>query len=233
MDIANKRDAAQKNIIESVGEEKWLQLDSIVQSNLLTSETCLLLLESIEDGMDFSSSIMPIMKALEYELAHRFYKPYLDFLKKTYSVEDYIRINNLQERDPKKTVDQRRSIILFRKEENQYGYCSPLNKKGKIFFEIGSYCPSIGFYADSSHIWTCDDTVIEFYKTTYFSPDDSKFSIENWILRNAAEVSRIVQLRNESAHQGTVQSLMNAKDVSNTLLITKKLIVNFAFPSLR
>ncbi len=219
------------DIVSAIGDDVWRAFDSLTQSGVLTAELCLRAFAENPNGVDFSASVVPLMKALENELIRNFYVPYANYLKKNYPLaSDYVRINNLTSlnQDPQ---DARRKIIWFNKKKNKYAYRNPYDKiKKKTEFTIGDFQYSAG--VDDLSKVKCDKTAVAFYKNQYFGNgiDDSQIVV--WICNLTQNLEGLRQLRNDSAHAGITQTLQNAKDAMNVIIKVDRVLMTVSNPTI-
>lgn len=229
--LQDLKSSSREEIVSAIGNDIWRAFDSLTQTGVLTAELCLRAFAENPADVDFSASVVPIMKALENELIRNFYIPYVDFLKKRYPrANDYVRINNLTSlaQNPQ---DARRKIIWYNNKKNKFGYRDPYDKKKKkIEFTIGDFQYSVG--VDDLSKVTCDKTAVEFYKDHCFgnSADDSQ--VIAWICNLTQNLEGLRQLRNDSAHAGITQTLQNATDAMNVIIKVDRVLMTVSNPTL-
>lgn len=220
---------SQKSIVSATGDRIWNSLDSLTQSGVFTAELCLRSFSENPEGVDFSASVMPLMKALENELAKHFYIPYVSFLKKQYpDPSNYILINGLTllEQDPDKA---RNKIIGYNRSKQIYWYRNPNDKK-TVMFTIGDFRFTAG--VDDLSIIKCDKTAVAFYKQSAFGNNAENSEVTAWICKLTQDLESIRRLRNDSAHAGKTQSLQNAVDAMNVIVKINKVLMKVSSPSL-
>ena len=229
--LQNMKSSSREDIVSAIGDDAWKAFDSLTQTGVLTAELCLRAFAENPTDVDFSASVVPIMKALENELIRDFYIPYTDFLKKRYPrASDYVRINNLTSlnQDPQ---DARRKIIGYNSRQKQYWYRNPYDKKKKkIEFTIGDYQYTVG--VDDLSIIKCDKTAVEFYKNQFFGNGADDTQVVAWICNLTQNLEGLRQLRNDSAHAGITQTLQNAKDAMNVIIKVDRILLTVSHPTL-
>lgn len=227
--INDIRKASQISLEAVVGESIWRSLDPSIRTGVLTSEICLKTLEGLSSGADFSASIMPLMKVLENELIRHFYAPYHKFITQTYTPEEYISVNHLDVRE-KNPDDLRRKILYYNQRRNEYKFRYLKNKDGKIEFTLGNYQFTVG--AENYKNFECDPTAVRFYKERVFDRSSSESAIIKWVCQLTAALDSLVDLRNNSAHAGMIQSELDANTAMDTLIKVDKLLLTIVFPTL-
>lgn len=224
------KSSSRESIISIIGDNTWEHLDSLTRTGVLTAELCLRTFSESPTDVDFSASVMPIMKALENELVKNFYVPYADYLKRKHpQPDDYIQINNLTSLNLA-PQDARRKIIGYNSLNKKYWYRNPYNpKKQNIEFTIGDFQYTAG--VDKLSLLRCDATVVEFYKQV-FGPGAEDSRVTSWVCKLTQELESLRQLRNDSAHAGKTQSLQNAVDAMNVIIKVDHILMMVSTPSL-
>ena len=223
--------SSRQELVSTIGKDAWKTFDSLTQTGVLTAELCLRTFAENPADVDFSASVVPIMKALENELIRNFYSPYVDFLKRKYpDPEKYILVNNLNslEQSPQ---DARRKILVYNNKLQKYWYRSPYDKKKKkIEFTIGDFQYTAG--VDKLSIVKCDVTAVEFYKDKYFGNSADNSRVVAWICKLTQNLEGLRQLRNDSAHAGKTQTLQNAEDAMNAIIKVDHVLMMVSNPTL-
>lgn len=212
-------------LIQYVGEDSWENFEPETRTGILTSEISRRFLSQISVDVDYSAAVIPLMKTLEYELARRFYLPYLVFLKEKYDPNSYITTNQL------KKPRNRFKIIRYSKKKQEYIFRNEPNKDNETEFTIGNYQYTVG--VEDLHCNTCDITAVEFYRERIFKTDfrdDEK--ITSWICNLARELESLGQLRNNSAHGGDIQTFYDANNAMDALVKVDKILFLVTQPSL-
>lgn len=228
--------SCEESIVSTIGEDNWNIFQKTSQCGVVTSEVCRQLLSTNPGGIDFSAAIMPIMKAFEQELIIHFYLPYLRFLsdkKNGITPNKFVSINNLRNRKYngiKLNPHELRRRIIGRNDTGKYYYRSPYNYQGKIEFTLGDFRFTSGSEDKKRH--SCDTTVIMFYKNEYFGSTVKDSDVGDWVFELAEDVYGVSKIRNESAHAGITQPLIEAENTMNLLIKVKKLMVEVANPTL-
>ena len=128
-ELKDLKSSSRDTIISVIGNEAWNALDTLTQTGVLTAEFCLRTFAESPTDVDFSASVMPIMKALENELIRNYYSPYMAFLKKKYpDPNEYVRVNGLSSIG-QLPQDSRRKILGYNSKQNRYWYRNPHNKR--------------------------------------------------------------------------------------------------------
>ena len=225
------KSSSREDIVSAIGDDAWMAFDSLTKTGVLTAEYCLRTFAENPADVDFSASVVPIMKALENELIRDFYIPYVNFLNKNYPrASDYVRINNLSSLN-QNPQDARRKIIWYNNTKKKYAYRNPYDKKKKkIEFTIGDFQYSAG--VDDLSKVKCDKTTIAFYKDKYFGNGADDSLIVAWICNLTQNLEGLRQLRNDSAHAGITQSLQNAKDAMNVIIKVDRVLMTVSNPTL-
>lgn len=222
------KDTSKNCMIEAIGRDNWDHFRVEDKTDLLTAEMCLRTLSDVSTAADFSASIIPLMKVLENVIIRYFYIPYLDYLRTNYrNPETYIQINNLN--DGYDTPDKRRRNILYYR-AHRYRYCSGRNRHGKYDFTLGNYQYTVGIEEISQP--HCDPTVISFYKDHYFGLDADSDAVRIWIHRLTIKLESLTRLRNDSAHAGTIQSVIDAYTAMDEIVKVNQVILSIMNPSL-
>lgn len=229
--IQDLKSSSRDDIMSTIGESVWKAFDSLTQTGVLTAELCLRAFAENPTDVDFSASVVPIMKALENELIRNFYSPYMDFLKRKYpDPNEYIRVNDLTSLGLL-PHDSRRKILGYNSKQNKYWYRNPYNKwKKTIEFTIGDFQYTAGI--DELSLVRCDTTTVEFYKDKYFGIEADDSRVTAWICNLTQNLEGLRQLRNDSAHAGKTQTLQNAKDAMNVIIKVDHVLMMVSNPSL-
>ena len=217
------------SIVSFTGDGMWNSLDTLTQTGVLTAELCLRTFSESPEDVDFSASVMPLMKALENELTKNFYIPYTSFLKNNYSDPyRYVRINGLTSL-VQYPEEARRKIIGYDKKRRIYWYKNPGDKKTTIF-TIGDYRFTAG--VDDLSLIKCDKTAVAFYKQTFFGNSAENSKVTAWICKLTQELEGLRRLRNDSAHAGKTQTMQNAVDALDVIIRVNKVLMMVSSPSL-
>ena len=229
--IQDLKSSSRNDLISTIGERVWKAFDSLTQTGVLTAELCLRAFAENPTNVDFSASVVPIMKALENELVKNFYSPYVDFLKRKYpNPNDYALVNDLASLD-QLPQDARRKILGYNWKRKEYWYRNPYDKwKKKIEFTIGDFQYTVG--VDDLALTKCDMTTVEFYKDKYFGTTADDSHVEAWICKLTHNLEGLRQLRNDSAHAGKTQTLQNAEDALNIIIKVDHVLMMVSNPSL-
>ena len=212
-----------------VGKSTWRDLRTSTKTGIMTSEICLEALKRISSSSDYSASIMPLMRVLENELIEKFYSPYLSFLGSNYTPDRYINENRLDQRR-KNPDDLRRKILFYDTKRDVCRFCRLKNHEGKILFTLGDYPYTVGAEKNSDNV--CDPTAVRFYKETVFGLTAEDVDIVKWICNLAVNLQHLVELRNNSAHAGRIQSVNDANAAMDALVKVDKLLLTLVFPKL-
>ena len=86
IDTATKADA-EKQVINSLGEDCWSKISDNSKSSLITGLLILEGLKKCDKTADFSGSCLQICKAVEYELTERYVTKYIEYFKEKYGDE--------------------------------------------------------------------------------------------------------------------------------------------------
>ncbi len=229
--IQDLKSSSRDDIISTIGESVWKAFDSLTQTGVLTAELCLRAFAGSPGDVDFSASVVPIMKALENELIRNFYSLYVDFLKRKYpDPDDYVLVNDLTSLD-QLPQDARRKILGHNSKQNKYWYRNPYDKrKKKIEFTIGDFQYTVG--VDDLASVKCDTTAVEFYKDKFFGTTADDSHVVAWICNLTQNLEGLRQLRNDSAHAGKTQTLQNAEDAMNVIIKVDHVLMMVSNPSL-
>ena len=218
---------SQKCLEQIVDKAVWDRLDRSVRIGTLTSEMCIRSLGTIDNGVDYSAAVMPLMKVLENELTNRFYLPYKAYLRRTYTPDEYININHL-ERLQMNPEDARKKVLHHN--NSGYVYCRDYARDGVVKFTLGNFQYTAG--VDNLSVKECDETTVRFYMQSVFGTDSDYQKVKEWICNLAIKVESLVRLRNDSAHAGIIQSKIDANTAMDKLIKNDKILLGIIYPSL-
>lgn len=78
----------ENKIMQAVGKEAWIKMSPKSQHFLISAEVMFESIESYNSLIDFSGVCLQVTKAFEFEMTHRYFTQYQDYLKTKYN-EDY------------------------------------------------------------------------------------------------------------------------------------------------
>lgn len=213
-------------VINIWGEEAWNSLQPETQTGIITSELCYSQFNSYGSSVDFSSSIVPIMRGLERELRDVFLVPYRKYLSEKYTPQEYLSSNSKSFRRNDNPCEKRKFIIQKGKDEI-------------IFFVEGipeEY--TIGNFKNSISSLNCgkiiiDQSFIQYAKCVFFkSYDIQTDDIEKCFGKFIQDLVRLRRLRNDSSHLGKVMSPSDAKFAIEKLIELEKILAKIVDPSI-
>ena len=225
--------SGREEIISAIGAGIWELFDPFTQTGVLTAEYCLRAFWENPEGVDFSASIVPVMRALENELARNFYTPYMSYLKSHYpDPEDYVRANALRSgRGRPYPQEKRKKVIGYDKEERCYFYINVRHDRAHpVRFSIGDFRYTAG--VDDLFPRKCDKTAAAFYKYRFFGDGAGDRRVTDWICGLARELEGLRQLRNRSSHAGIIQTREEASDAMDIIIRTGRVLETVSNPSL-
>ncbi len=224
-----------KQLIDEFGLDTWNKLAPESKKYLITAMFCYEQLyglnERSKQQIDFSATIVPMMKALELELKERFFVQYINFLKEEFATpEAYMQeIGIVNAKD--------RSAVL---RYNANGSISFRNTQESKRFTLGSFRFCIGvtdFYKTNGTY--CDCTAIQFAKNVLLDLDAFKLTLENtenideqvdlWLWDLINGVCALNPKRNVSAHCGEIMSQTDAEFCLSELITVKKIICKLVY----
>lgn len=232
-DVNTQINIIKERLIEEVGIEVWENFTNQTRSCLLTAVSCLYYLNhvtgKIGNELDYSSVIVPLMKCLEYELRIRFYNRYIKFLKQRYPINEFIYINGLEQ---KPIGTKTRGCILYQGKDGTFDYNDPIRYPNQ--FTLGKFAYVIGFLnsrnrnlSEPEHV---DPTLLDYCRTKLFRKSDStEQEIESWLYELALQIEGkdgLSDMRNTSAHGGSVKHFSSAKTALEDLVLLKKILVD-------
>ena len=224
-----------KQLIDEFGFETWNKLASQSKKYLITAMFCYEQLYSLNERskqqIDFSATILPMMKALELELKKRFYVQYINFLKVKFPTpEAYMKkigITKAKDRDVILNINRDRSISFTNTQQSEK-------------FTLGSFrfCMGVVNFRKTNGTY-CDCTAIQFAKNVLLDLDIFKLTIKNnsnideqvdmWLWNLINDVCAIKQKRNDSAHSGEVLNQTDAEFCLAEIITVKKIIRNLVY----
>lgn len=211
------------NVKTSIGLELWDKFQSETQTGIITSELCFLSFKD-DNGFDFSSAIIPIMKSLELELQKTFYEPYLEFIVTNYATpEEYVK-ENWKENYPgdQRAAQLRGKILSF---DGRSLHFQPLSSE----FTLGNFRYLIG----AINLWcVCiDKSFLKYCKNVLFKDYTvSTHDIIIWIKELVLCIEGLRLIRNDSSHAGNLQNAIDAKTVLDKLIEVDKVLTSIVSP---
>lgn len=212
-------------IQNSLGDDAWRKLHENTKTDLLTSIAFCKAFESYDDTIDYASSIIPIMKSLEYELRIQFYDPYLKYIESRFSPEEYAS-EILQDKDKgdfEKAAEWKRAILSYN------GGLSFVAFDSNRFFTLGDFIFTVsnGNIAEPK----IDRPFLNYCREVIFENKDvSNNKIRKWIHGIILGVRILQKVRNESAHGGIIQNKKDADKVINNVICAEKLLATIKHP---
>lgn len=215
--LTDQQEELIRDTVCRIGEDAWGSFQPESQVGISTAKLCFATFENLNQAFDYTSIITPIMKALEIELKKRFYVDYLHYLRRKYAAADYADVIGGD-------VDYRMDKILRR------------NAKGIFFrfdtgqFTLGDFRYTIG--ASSLTRINIYKPVIAYCQEVIFEGAVDESAINKWLIELVLSIEPLRKLRNESAHGGKIQELIEAQTVLDALIDVEKLLVKVVRPEL-
>ena len=232
-----------KKLIEEISLDIWNQFSDKTQSYLLTAVSCFYYLlhatGATSEKLDYSCVTVLLMKCLEYELKIRFCEGYIDYLKPKYSVEQFFRINGIENATDKQKEhggiispirDERGRIRKDRNRVIQYTYAESPYKD----FTLGSFNVSTGIkQVDRSlnqnrgEMYYSDRTMLDYCKEELFRERNcTDQDTDDWLRDFATWIKDFPKFRNESAHGGYRKNECDAAFALDNLILTEHILIN-------
>lgn len=224
-----------ERLMDEFGSDVWNKLFPQTRKYLITAMFCYGQLYGLSEGakkqIDFSSTILPMMKALEKELKERFYVQYINFLREEFATpQEYMKkigIESANGRDAILTTVGNGNISFVNAEQSEK-------------FTMGSFRYCMGARWSQKKDGTfCDCTAIQFAKNVLLDLDvfrqesketeeiDAQVDLWLWNLVNEVDVLRLK--RNDSAHCGVVLNQTDAEFCLSEIITVKKIIRNLVY----
>ena len=212
-----------------VGASAWTGFHESTRTEIVTAVTCYKSFEELSDPIDYASSILPIMKALEHELRSQFYDPYVSYLKDHYSPEEYSEAIM-----PEGYKDDYKSAAKIKNKVLGYNggpfFVDPATEE---FFTLGEFIHTVstsdrGGDRKDRHI---DRPVLNYCQEVLFAGKGiSNNTVRKWLgqLLTEKEVQR--RPRNNSAHGGLIQSKKDAEKAISEVVTVGKLLAKIIRP---
>lgn len=211
---------------QKVGSAAWSGFQESTRTEIVTAVTCYKSFEELSDPIDYASSILPIMKALEHELRSRFYDSYVAFLKEHYSPEEYCEqvIPDAYKGDYESAARIKSKVLGYN------GGPFFLDPASEEYFTLGEFIRLISTGVDrkNRHI---DRPVLDYCQKVLFAGKGfSNSSVRKWLgqLLDKTEAQR--RTRNNSAHGGIIQNKRDAEKAISEVVTVGKLLANIICP---
>lgn len=216
--LGNLAQSVESEIRNEIGNTIWEKFHPQTRIGIVTAEVCFREFGTITDDFDFSSVIMPIMKALEVEMKSYFYMGYIDFLREHYSVAEYMGAVNIKSYKERNKVLQRADAIR---------YCLVTEKTD---FTIGNFRYTLGaLELRKLHI---DKPFLEYCKQELFQETNCNIDqLSKWLCNLIYDLEPLRRIRNDSAHGGKINNQTDAEKTLNDLIRVKKILVEIVAPS--
>ena len=85
----NDNRSVEQAVVEIIGKCAWEKLQESSKIGIITTMGSFRMFENADLHIDYASSIITTMKALEYELRIRFFERYIEHLTNNYTPESY------------------------------------------------------------------------------------------------------------------------------------------------
>ncbi|MGN1394581.1 MAG: hypothetical protein ACI4V7_11235 [Succinivibrionaceae bacterium] len=208
---------------KEIGQDAWEKLLDNTKIYIHTSEYVLNCLSKINpqegDKIDFSCVILPLMKALEFELKLIFSHKYLEYLKNSIcSSDNYCKINNIMTKNiAQEWPFYKNNTEYFLKISDFY----PIEKKFKpqsvAKFTLGNLAYIVGRKKIKDKVYFYD-TAIAFCEFLGVEKP-----IE-WLKYITESIDLLIYQRNSSAHAGKIGTIMDVSYCLDRTLLINKLI---------
>ena len=211
---------------KTVGNNAWEKFHDNTKADLQTAVAFYWTFESSDDAIDYASSIIPIMKSLEYELRIQFYDPYLKYLKTHYTPEQYA--NEILQENDKDDFAQAAELKWMVIRDN--GGLAFVEAENNNIYTLGNFIYTVSngnrneTRIDRPFLNYCRECLFEGYEI-------SNNKIRTWIHSIILGVRTQQKVRNESAHGGSVQNKMDATKVMEEVVSVEKLLASIKHPS--
>lgn len=217
-------DDIRNELVNTMTEAAWNRIQAETKVDLVTAELCYRqFLVHSNTGLDFSSVINPVMKALELELRTRFYDEYFSYIKRSYSPSEYAHTVWKKNYPGDSTLARVRCKIL------EYAGNSLIFQTDTDEFTIGNFRFTIG--ATSLKTVFVDQPVIDFCQKELFREYQvSASDIQSWLKSLVLNIESMRELRNDSSHAGKTQSQADAETALDELVKVKKIIATIVCP---
>lgn len=213
-----------EHIVEEIGKEAWDLFYPQTRTYIITAQYIynnLVQIGSIQEDIDYSCVILPLMKALELELKRVFSLKYLQYLEEVVKTpEEYRSLNKikLQKLRDEWAVSYCCGQYTFKKSDlchdakNTPPYLVTRFTLGNLNYIVGRRDTKNGtlFYK----------TAHDFCKTVIDEDTDK------WLKYITSSVDMILNQRNEAAHAGKIASDMDAKYCWEQIIYINTLIRN-------
>lgn len=231
-------------LIREFRKDNWDKLAYESQIALITGMFCYNQMYRTHLGesekFDYSATVNPLMKSLEYELKSRFYLGYIKFLKKNYpKAINYLYKNGIidAEGDLKielhknqNRLNERKTIIWFNCDHKEVDYIN-LSRRGNEF-TLGTFKFSTGIdelkkpWGNKVHP---DLTMLEYCSRMLFKRKAKNRRWENdeiseWLIQLCTSIEWLKRLRNRAAHGGEMISVEEAQNCWDEIIIIKRLL---------
>lgn len=216
---------------QKIGARSWTAFQDNTKKGLLTAITCYQSFDSITNEVDYASSIIPIMKSLEYELRLQFYDPYVDYLQSHYTTEGYADIilqntDNAVPGDYQKAAALKKSILSYDKYSNVLTY---VDTRAEKYFTLGRFVHSIS--DGKPFAPTLDRPIVDYCQHVLF-PDSnvSNNKIRKWLKDIIIGVLQQQRTRDDSAHGRKIQNRRDAEKAIEDTISVGRLLAKIKTP---
>ena len=208
-----------------VGEAAWGRFQENSKADLITATTCYKSFEGLETTIDFSSSIIPIMKALEHELRLQFYDAYVAYLVSKYSANEYAQavLPQKDKEDFEKAAVLKNTVLKYN------GGLAYIETKTVDYFTLGDFIFTVSDGNRQSP--TIDGPVVAYCREVLFPDDEmSNNAIRKWVCQIIKGVRQQQKARNDSAHGRIIQNKKDAEKAIRDIVSVEKLLAIIVCP---
>ena len=229
-EICLNNNAIEAWVADKVGTDAWDAFLSSTKTDIVSAVACFKSFIDFGESIDYSCAIIPVMKALEYELRIRFYDPYVRFLSEHYSAEQYADsiLPDEYKDDHRKAAKLKYKIVQY---DNGLQY---VNANEENQFSLGNFCHSVRTSARKGnrkepHI---DRPFIEYCSQVLFAKESiSNTKLRNWIINIVDQTERQIHVRNSSAHGAEIQNQKAAERAIREVVTSGKLLAVIVKPT--
>ena len=231
-DISLNNSAIEAWLIDKVGSDAWEKFQNSTRTDIISSVACFRSFFDFGNPIDYSCAIIPVMKALEYELRIRFYDPYVRYLSERYSAVEYAKsiLPEEYKYDLKVAAKLKMKILRYEKDKGlEY-----VDTEREDQFSLGNFCHSVrtSEKKGNRNQPRIDDLFLEYCHNVVFSEKPvSDIELKKWAVRISIQTEAQVHLRNKSAHGGVILNEKSAEKAISDVVTVGKLLAEIVAPS--